>query len=155
MKETVKTCLIYNENYTRKLKRKYKNIPALLYSNKAPSKSGFHLNKEVFILRQKIKSHRVKTGQQCKRTQHLLTMIMSNAMDTAVHTGAANNINSIHKYHQTSNISCTFVANKIVDHSDVVGTSPAGAAPTTFHSQLNTWLQLIVQRQLQDKTRNI
>ena len=32
---------------------------------------------------------------------------------------------------QTSNISCTLVGNKIVDHSHVVGASPVGAAPTT------------------------
>ena len=36
------------------------------------------------------------------------------------------------KYHQTSNISCTLVGNKIVDHSHVVGASPVGAAPTKF-----------------------
>ena len=38
----------------------------------------------------------------------------------------------IHKndYRKTSNISHTFVGNKIVDHSDVVGPSPVGAAPT-------------------------
>ena len=35
------------------------------------------------------------------------------------------------KYSQVSNISCTLVGNKIVDHSDVVGASPVGAAPTT------------------------
>ena len=34
-------------------------------------------------------------------------------------------------YRQTSNISRTLAGNKIVDHSDVVGASPAGAAPTT------------------------
>ena len=34
------------------------------------------------------------------------------------------------KYHKTSNISRTLVGNKIVDHSDVVGASPVGAAPT-------------------------
>ena len=34
-------------------------------------------------------------------------------------------------YHQTSNISRTLVGNKIVNHSDVVGASPVGAAPTT------------------------
>ena len=34
-------------------------------------------------------------------------------------------------YHQTSNISRTSVGNKIVDHSDVVGASPVGTAPTT------------------------
>ena len=34
-------------------------------------------------------------------------------------------------YRQVSNISRTLVGNKIVDHSDVVGASPVGAAPTT------------------------
>ena len=34
-------------------------------------------------------------------------------------------------YHQTSNISRTLVGNTIVDHSDVVGASPVGTAPTT------------------------
>ena len=35
------------------------------------------------------------------------------------------------KYRKLSNISRTLVGNKIVDHSDVVGASPVGAAPTT------------------------
>ena len=35
------------------------------------------------------------------------------------------------KYRQVSNIRHTLVDNKIVDHSDVVGASPVGAAPTT------------------------
>ena len=39
------------------------------------------------------------------------------------------NINII--YRKVSNISRTLVANEIVDHSDVVGASPVGAAPTT------------------------
>ena len=34
-------------------------------------------------------------------------------------------------YRQVSNISRTSVGNQIVDHSDVVGVSPVGAAPTT------------------------
>ena len=34
-------------------------------------------------------------------------------------------------YCKTSNISRTLPGNKIVDNSDVVGASPAGAAPTT------------------------
>ena len=34
-------------------------------------------------------------------------------------------------YRKTSNISRTFVDNKIVDNSDVVGASPVGAAATT------------------------
>ena len=34
-------------------------------------------------------------------------------------------------YRKTSNISCTLEGNKIIDHSDVVGALPIGAAPTT------------------------
>ena len=34
-------------------------------------------------------------------------------------------------YRQTSNISRILVGNKIADHSDVVGASLVGAAPTT------------------------
>ena len=34
-------------------------------------------------------------------------------------------------YRQVSNIRGTLVSNKIVDHSDVVGASPVGTAPTT------------------------
>ena len=37
---------------------------------------------------------------------------------------------SIVGYRQVSNISRTSVGNTIVDHSDVVGASPVGAAPT-------------------------
>ena len=37
----------------------------------------------------------------------------------------------IKNYRETSNIRRTLVGNKIVDHSDVVGASPVGAAPTT------------------------
>ena len=35
------------------------------------------------------------------------------------------------KYRKTSNTSRTMTGNKIVVHSDVVGASPVGAAPTT------------------------
>ena len=37
---------------------------------------------------------------------------------------------AIDEYCQTSDISRTLVGNKIVDHSDVVGASPIGTAPT-------------------------
>ena len=42
-------------------------------------------------------------------------------------------VRSLIKYHdhETSNTSRMFVCNKIVDHSDVVGTSPVGTAPIT------------------------
>ena len=36
-----------------------------------------------------------------------------------------------HYYRLVSNISRTLVGNEIGDHSDVVGSSPVGAAPTT------------------------
>ena len=35
-------------------------------------------------------------------------------------------------YHPTSDISFTLIDNKTVDHSDVAGAWPVGAAPTTF-----------------------
>ena len=38
---------------------------------------------------------------------------------------------STDQYRQTSNINRTLVGTKTVDHSDVVGASPVGAAPTT------------------------
>ena len=37
----------------------------------------------------------------------------------------------VKEYRKTSNIRRTLVGNKFVDHSDVVGASPVGAAPTT------------------------
>ena len=40
-------------------------------------------------------------------------------------------------YRQVSNIRRTLVGNDILDHSDVVGASPVGAAPTT--SSFSTW----------------
>ena len=46
-------------------------------------------------------------------------------------TGLIYSAAHINTYHKTSNISRTLVGNKIVDHSDVVGASPVGAAPTT------------------------
>ena len=60
---------------------------------------------------------------------------------------------------KVSNIRCTLVGNKIVDHSDVVGAAPkqrlSALLQLHLHSQLNTWLQLIGQRQQQGETSNI
>ena len=53
------------------------------------------------------------------------------------------------------NISRTLIGNEIVDHSDVVGASPVGAASTTSSFAIYTWLQYIAQIQLQEQTRNI
>ena len=38
---------------------------------------------------------------------------------------------NVYVYRKTSNMRRTLVGNKIVNHSDVVGASPVGAAPTT------------------------
>ena len=38
---------------------------------------------------------------------------------------------ALRQYRQTSNISRNLIGNKLVGHSDVAGTSPVGAAPTT------------------------
>ena len=62
--------------------------------------------------------------------------------------------NTLMAYRKNSNISRTFVGNKIVDNSDGVGASPVGAAPTTSLFKLNIWLQWIERRQLQKDTRN-
>ena len=59
-----------------------------------------------------------------------------------------------HVYRQVSDISRTPVGNKFVDHSDVVGASPVGAAELHLHSRPNTWLYWIGQKQLQDQARN-
>ena len=40
-------------------------------------------------------------------------------------------VSKTNTYRQISNIIRTLVGNKIVDHSDVVGAAPVGAAPTT------------------------
>ena len=40
------------------------------------------------------------------------------------------NHTQLKSYHQTSNISHTLVAKKIVDHTDIVGASPVGFAPS-------------------------
>ena len=49
-------------------------------------------------------------------------------------------------YHQTSDISCTLVGNKIFDHSDVVGVSPISAAPTTSSFIAHFVLFLFIKR---------
>ena len=58
-------------------------------------------------------------------------------------------------YSQTSNLSGSLVGNKIVDHPDVVGASPVGAAPATSFSTFIPGFNGFGQRQLQDETRNI
>ena len=50
--------------------------------------------------------------------------------DTSTDTDACQSLQS-NAYGQISNIRRTLLGNKIVDHSDVVGASPVGAAPTT------------------------
>ena len=47
------------------------------------------------------------------------------------------NVDPVFIYHKTFNIRCTLVGNEIVDHTDVVGALPVGAAPTT--SSFSAW----------------
>ena len=63
---------------------------------------------------------------------------LSSAIDSFTVSFHDNNGSSLHAftavegdYRKTSNIRRTLVGNKIVDHSDVAGASPVGAAPTT------------------------
>ena len=53
------------------------------------------------------------------------------ASDDLVIQGAWASAAIVLTYRQISNIGQTLVGNKITDHSDVVGASPVGAAPTT------------------------
>ena len=54
-------------------------------------------------------------------------------------------------YRQISNIRRTLLCNKFVDHSDVVGASPVGAAPTTSsfsteHLASMDWMKTTARR---------
>ena len=49
-----------------------------------------------------------------------------------MYTGIRATKNKPNKYRQISNMRRTLIGNKIVDHSDEVRASPAGAAPTTI-----------------------
>ena len=48
-----------------------------------------------------------------------------------IYTTSRPSVSRMADYRQVSNIRRTLVGNMIVDHSDVVGASPVGAAPTT------------------------
>ena len=61
-------------------------------------------------------------------------------------------LRSLITYHQTTIITRAVVVNNIVDHSDVVGAAPV---QLHLHYRLNTWLQYIALRQLQDETNKI
>ena len=76
--------------------------------------------------------------------------VLSSLLTPAADTGSPLVLPVTTNYRQTSNIRRTLEGNKLVDHSDVVGASPVGAAPTP--SSFWTWLQWIQQRQLQDET---
>ena len=55
----------------------------------------------------------------------------------------------------TYNIWHTLTGNKIVDHSDVVGASPVGAAPTISSLSSEQVASMDGIKQLQDETRNL
>ena len=58
-------------------------------------------------------------------------------------------------YRKVSNIKRTLVGNKIVDHSDVVGASPVGAAPTTSSFSTQNRASMDWTKTTADETRNI
>ena len=58
-------------------------------------------------------------------------------------------------YHQISNIRCILVASKTVVTQMLLEHCLSALPQLHLHSWLNTWLQWIGQRQLQDKMRNI
>ena len=64
----------------------------------------------------------------------LFSIIEKNVYDILMYT--VEMLIHIWQYREISNISGTFVGSQIVDHSDEVGASPVGAAPTT--SSLST-----------------
>ena len=57
------------------------------------------------------------------------TMAVHGLVMQGTRSWAALDVSTI--YHQVSNIRRTLTGYKTVDHSDVVGASPVGAAPTT------------------------
>ena len=59
-----------------------------------------------------------------------MDILHNQAADVLVTQGSRASAAMILIYHQTSNISHILVGNENVDHSDVVGESPVGAAPT-------------------------
>ena len=68
----------------------------------------------------------------------MIILVLSNKREHYVSFGIAKHdllltevIGPEYRYCETSNISRTLLGNKTVDHSDVVGASPPGAAPTT------------------------
>ena len=63
-------------------------------------------------------------------------------------------------YCQTSNIRHSIVGSKVVDHSDVVGASPVGAAPTTSsfltqHLASMDWAKTIARQDVKHLTFGI
>ena len=62
---------------------------------------------------------------------HCKVLIVSSHGPESYHTLDTIFTVSLYYYRQVSNIRRTLVCNQIVDHSDVVGASPVGAAPTT------------------------
>ena len=73
-------------------------------------------------------------GEECHKASYFLHFSDTTHRDgttTPVQVLEGNKGWSDTYYRQVSNISRTLVGNTIVDHSDVIETSPVGAAPTT------------------------
>ena len=62
--------------------------------------------------------------------EHLLYILCPTLDDGVDFLNLAPSSARIYAYRQVCNIRCTLVGNLIIDHSDVVGVLPFGAAPT-------------------------
>ena len=104
-------------------------IPCTIYANYRPVSSCLlHLHSSNRM----ITCVPLKLARRVLKTNHLASC-HSKPRTPYVIIGV---LYSISFQHKVSNIRRTLVGNKIVDHSDVVGASPVGAAPTT--SSLST-----------------
>ena len=72
--------------------------------------------------------------QSCTKTSNIYLLeiqVLPSLLTPAIDTGSPLVLPVMTNYRQTSNISRTLEGNKLVNHSDVVGASPVGGAPTT------------------------
>ena len=88
-------------------------------------------------------------GKQNRKNDYLKYCIISDChwvldvLKLNTENTGAGAINISNMYRQISHTCYTLVGNKIVDHSNIVGASPASDAQLHLHSRLNTWLQWI------------
>ena len=111
----------------------------LLYTYTCCSELGTPLNtwRNNNVVIQSQRPHSNVITSKLRRFGVITTSLLRNVSDGMVpNDGSYGALNIAYpclnrNYHQTSNIRDTLRCNKIVDHTDVFGASPVGAAPTT------------------------